>query len=66
MLTPLLDFRTMNFATNQEVNFRFEPELGILAIAAAVALVVGLLGGALPSIRAARVDPVIALRGGVE
>jgi hypothetical protein len=44
-------------------NFRFQPELGVLAIAA---LVVGLLGGALPSIRAARVDPVIALRGGVE
>jgi putative ABC transport system permease protein len=66
MLTPLLDFRTMNFSTNQEVTFRFEPELGVLAIAAGVALVVGLLGGALPSIRAARVDPVIALRGGVE
>lgn len=66
MLTPLLDFRTMNFATNQEVNFRFEPELGVLVIAGAVALVVGLLGGALPSIRASRVDPVIALRGGQE
>jgi putative ABC transport system permease protein len=66
MLTPLLDFRTMNLATNQEVNFRFEPELGVLVIASAVALVVGLLGGALPSIRAARVDPVTALRGGVE
>lgn len=64
MLTPFLDFSTTNFSTNQEVTFRFQPEAGVALIAAGVALVVGLLGGALPSIRAARLDPVTALRGG--
>jgi putative ABC transport system permease protein len=63
MLTPFLDFSTTNLTTNQEVSFRFQPELGVALIAVAVALVVGLLGGALPSIRAARLDPVAALRG---
>ena len=64
MLTPLLDFSTTNISTNQEVTFGFQPQPTVALIAAAVALVVGLLGGALPSIRAARLDPVTALRGG--
>jgi putative ABC transport system permease protein len=64
LLTPFLDFSTLNLSTNQEVTFRFQPEASVLLIASAVALVVGLLGGALPSVRAARLDPVVALRGG--
>lgn len=64
MLTPLFDFSTINLTTNQEVNFRFQPEAAVALIAVTVALVVGLLGGALPSLRAARLDPVAALRGG--
>lgn len=64
MLTPFFDFSTTNLITTQEVNFRFQPDAGVALIAAAVALVVGLLGGALPSLRAARLDPVTALRGG--
>jgi putative ABC transport system permease protein len=66
MLTPFFDFSTLNLTTNQEVAFRFQPEAAVALIAAAVAVVVGLLGGALPSIRAARLDPVAALRGGLD
>jgi ABC-type antimicrobial peptide transport system permease subunit len=66
MLTPLFDFSITNLATNQQVNFRFEPGFSVLLIAVAVGALVGLLGGALPSARAARLDPVTALRGGVE
>jgi putative ABC transport system permease protein len=66
MLTPFLNFSTLNLSTNQEVAFRFQPELGVALIATAVAAVGGLLGGALPSIRAARLDPVAALRGGLD
>lgn len=66
LLTPLFDFRTLNLSTNQEVSFRFQPEATIALIAAAVAAFVGLLGGALPSIRAARLDPVVALRGALD
>jgi putative ABC transport system permease protein len=64
MLTPLCDFRTINLTTNQEVSFRFQPEASVALIATGVALIVGLIGGALPSIRAALLDPVVALRGG--
>jgi putative ABC transport system permease protein len=66
LLTPLLDFSITNIATNQQVNFRFEPDAAVLLIAASVGLLVGLLGGALPSAHAARFDPVTALRGGAE
>lgn len=66
LLTPLYDFGTTNPATSQQVQFHFQPEPSVIVIAFVVALVVGLLGGALPSIRAARLDPVTALRGGVE
>jgi putative ABC transport system permease protein len=66
LLTPFFDFSITNIATNQQVNFRFEPDVAVLLIAAQVGVLVGLLGGALPSARAAGLDPVAALRGGVE
>jgi putative ABC transport system permease protein len=66
LLTPFFDFSITNLATNQEVSFRFEPDASVVLIAAAVAVAVGLLGGALPSIRAARLDLITALRSSPE
>lgn len=62
MLTPLLDFTTVNFATGTDVAFQFRPDARALLVAVAVALAVGLLGGALPALRAARMNPVVAMR----
>jgi putative ABC transport system permease protein len=61
-LTPLLDFRCPNFATGQEVAFRFVPSFANLSFALLAGTAVGALGGLLPAIRAARVNPVQAMR----
>jgi len=62
LLTPLLDFNMINFATDQEVAFRFKPDTGALLLSLGLATVVGLLGGLLPALRAARLQPVQAMR----
>jgi putative ABC transport system permease protein len=62
LLTPLLDFNTVNFATGQDVAFHFRPQLATLLGSLGVAAVVGVLGGMLPAIRAARMNPVMAMR----
>ena len=62
LFTPLLDFRCINFATGQEVAFRFVPSFANLGFAILAGTAVGALGGLLPAIRAARVDPVQAMR----
>ena len=62
LLTPFLDFATINFATGQEVNFRFVPSLDILLMSVAVGTGVGAFGGFLPALGAARINPVQAMR----
>jgi putative ABC transport system permease protein len=62
LFTPLLDFRCLNFATGQEVAFRFEPSFANLGFAVFAGTAVGAIGGLLPAIRAARVSPVQAMR----
>jgi putative ABC transport system permease protein len=62
LITPLLDFHCINFATGQELAFRFTPTLLDLVIAVAAGAVVGGLGGLLPALRAARISPVQAMR----
>lgn len=56
-------FSTMNPATWSELVFSFEPTPGILLASMIVSAVMGLLGGFLPAIRAARMSPVLAMRG---
>jgi putative ABC transport system permease protein len=62
LLTPLLDFRCMNFATGQEMAFRFAPSFTSLGLAVLAGTAVGAIGGLVPAIRAARVSPVQAMR----
>jgi putative ABC transport system permease protein len=62
LLTPLLDFRCVNFATGQEVAFRFVPSFANLGLAIIAGTAVGAFGGLLPAIRAARMTPAQAMR----
>ena len=54
---------TTNFQTFSELAFRFAFTPGVAGQALAFALVMGLLGGLLPALRAARMPLVEALRG---
>jgi putative ABC transport system permease protein len=58
----LVQIRTMNFQTFAEVRFGFEPTPGILLAALAFGLSMGLLGGFLPAVRAARMPIIDATR----
>ncbi len=53
----------MNFATWQEVTFKFDPDPKLLATALVAGMVMGLVGGFFPALRAARVSPIEAMRG---
>jgi putative ABC transport system permease protein len=53
----------MNNATFSELSFRFEPTPQILVTAIVIATVMGILGGFFPAVRAARINPVLAMRG---
>jgi len=62
LLTSLIEFRCINFATGQEVAFRFTPSVSGLAFAVLAGTAVGAIGGLIPAIRAARISPVQAMR----
>lgn len=53
----------LNFGTFTEIVFGFEPTPEIIISAVALSAFMGLIGGFLPAIRAARVSPVEAMRG---
>lgn len=56
-------FSMMNFATFSEVVFSFDPTLEILGTSLLFGGVMGLVGGLLPAVRAARTSPIEAMRG---
>jgi putative ABC transport system permease protein len=58
----LVHFSMMNFASWSEIVFSFTPTPGILGTAMAFAGVMGLFGGLLPAVQAARVSAVQAMR----
>jgi putative ABC transport system permease protein len=62
LLTPLLNFSTVNWATGQQLAFRFAPSVKVLADAFLAGTAVGLLGGVFPALQAASVDPAKAMR----
>jgi putative ABC transport system permease protein len=53
----------VNWTTWQEVTFSFNPDPVLLLKALLVGALMGIVGGAFPAIRAARVSPVQAMRG---
>jgi putative ABC transport system permease protein len=63
LLMSLETFSMINWATFSEMVFRFEPSGEIIAWAMIVAAAMGLLGGFWPAVRAARINPVQAMRG---
>jgi putative ABC transport system permease protein len=59
----LVEFSMMNQNTWSEVVFSFDPSPLIIAGAIAAGGAMGVLGGLMPAIRAARVSPIAAMRG---
>jgi putative ABC transport system permease protein len=57
-------FSMMNFASWSEIVFTFDPTPAIIGRALFFSALMGLLGGFFPALRAARVSPVVAMRGG--
>jgi putative ABC transport system permease protein len=55
-------FSVVNFTSFSELVFRFVPTPGILVSALVFVAVMGLVGGLLPAVRAARVGVLEALR----
>ncbi len=53
----------LNAGTWSEIVFAFEPTPSILVTAMAGAAIMGIVGGFLPAIRAARISPIDAMRG---
>jgi putative ABC transport system permease protein len=61
--TTALEFAVGNSAAfGIEVQLRFVPSLGILGACALAGLTLGVVGGFFPALRAARLDPIRALR----
>jgi putative ABC transport system permease protein len=57
-----VEFSMMNFATWSEIVFKFEPSGKILLIALFFGGFMGVVGGFLPALRAARTSPIKAMR----
>jgi len=62
MAMSLVKFSMVNFASWSEIVFSFDPTPGIIIGSLVFATVMGVLGGLLPAIRAARVSPIDAMR----
>jgi putative ABC transport system permease protein len=59
----MVKFSMMNFQTFSEIVFEFQPTAEILVTAMLFGGLMGVLGGFLPAIRAARTAPIEAMRG---
>jgi putative ABC transport system permease protein len=59
----MVKFSVMNFATWSEIVFTFHPTPEILVASTLAAVVMGVFGGFLPAIQAARLSPIAAMKG---
>jgi putative ABC transport system permease protein len=64
MLLSLVSFPVMNFQTFSEIVIRFQATPAVFIQALIFSGVMGLVGGLFPAIRASRVSPIEAMRGG--
>jgi putative ABC transport system permease protein len=64
LATSNLRISMLNTFTWAELSFAAEPTIGIVLTAMLIATLMGVLGGLWPAIRATRVDPAQAMRGG--
>jgi putative ABC transport system permease protein len=62
MFMTLFSISTMNWATWSELVIRFNITPGIIIFSVVFAVIMGLIGGLFPAIRAARVSPLEAMR----
>jgi putative ABC transport system permease protein len=56
-------FSMMNFTSWSEIVFGFDPTPQIIGVSLGLAVMMGLIGGFFPAVRAARVSPIAAMRG---
>jgi putative ABC transport system permease protein len=63
MLMTQFTFQTMNFASFSDIVIHFRATPDVIGTSLVVSLVMGLVGGMFPAIRAARVSPIEAMRG---
>ncbi|MEZ0230056.1 MAG: ABC transporter permease [Planctomycetota bacterium] len=59
----MVKFSVMNFATWSEIVFTFHPTPEILIVSTMAAVIMGVFGGFLPAVQAARLSPILAMRG---
>lgn len=59
----MLEFSSVNFTTQSEITFKLQPSAPILIGAIFFGALMGVLGGFLPALRAARLQPIEAMRG---
>jgi putative ABC transport system permease protein len=62
LMMGFVKFSILNFVTFSEMVFTFRPTVSVFVIAFVFTLVMGLIGGLLPAVRAARMSPVEAMR----
>jgi putative ABC transport system permease protein len=61
-LLALADFSATNYGTGNEITFPFQPTLGIVLRSVLAGVGVGVLGGLVPAVKAARTHPAVAMR----
>jgi putative ABC transport system permease protein len=62
LITTFFSLSTMNYDTWQEISFRFQASPDVFVISIVAGGVMGIIGGFMPALRAARTSPIAAMR----